>query len=879
MKRTLYLNSCPNPESHQRFVDHSQVRVIAPTPQAARALRVPHQSLETLAQQSLLEKNLRVAPVLIAHRTLRTAASEVTQTSDIDGTVRALTPALKAVIRAGIDLDALEAVSSVRTQQLARLARAYRAKLRESKLVDRAEVLWQATSLQPQRQSVLIYGYFHPRVDELAFLNAVAGNGSIMMLPCPNSAIFTDNQEAIGWLQQRGWQVEASPQVLPTLGEQLQACFLDGTVGPPGVQSHIYPHLEAEVRGVLAQVKSLLFEGVAANEIVLVARDDAFYGPTVLDVAWEYNLPVRALYAVPLVTTRLGAWVQLLFEVIQEKFPFESTAKLLSHPLCSGLPAEAWPEARKLHPSNLFTWQSLGVNLSLVDWPKRDTRAEWVQRLQDVLNKFDVRRRAGRWAREIVAFYKLQEGLVDLAKPEAESISLEDFARDILDSLALLSVPAQPGRGGVELHTPLSLFGASYQHIFVLGATEGVLPAPVQDDPVLDFHERKRLIQLGFRLEGAAQSARREAISFYALLQTATTTLTFSYPKLMGSEASLPSPYLARLGLEPVPPAATPVASLEEARRIYLRRDGLPNDSVWPYAVHTWVVEKRREGPELPDEYDGVIGLPLDPATRVFSASQLTALGQCPFKWFADKMLRLAELEEAESDLSPLLKGNLYHRSLELALFKVLGAADLCQVSVEQLESAFLQAEQDLGFPTLPAWNARRAEHIQMLSRAIQQLDFLQPGAEIFALETEFEGEWNGLKVRGRVDRVDRTPEGLVLLDYKTSSQPPIGVKDESGKANLDLQLPLYIHVAQTTLFPGKQVNGAYYYSLTKGKKLYKAKPSEETLEAIAQRVKAHLETGHYPVAPDIEQQACRSCPFDLICRAGARNNRKGGVV
>jgi hypothetical protein len=101
MKRTLYLNSCPNPESHQRFVDHSQVRVIAPTPQAARALRVPHQSLETLAQQSLLEKNLRVAPVLIAHRTLRTAASEVTQTSDIDGTVRALTPALKAVIRAG----------------------------------------------------------------------------------------------------------------------------------------------------------------------------------------------------------------------------------------------------------------------------------------------------------------------------------------------------------------------------------------------------------------------------------------------------------------------------------------------------------------------------------------------------------------------------------------------------------------------------------------------------------------------------------------------------------------------------------------------------------------------------------------------------------
>lgn len=876
MKRTLYLNSCSNPETYQRVAAHSQLRVITPTPQAARALRVPHQSIETLAQQSLSEKNIRVAPVLFAHRALRTAVSEVIETSDIVE-IRTLAPALEAVLRAGINIDALKAIGSARTISLAAIASAYKARLRETGFIDPAEVLWQASHLQPERQSVLVYGYFHPCIDQLAFLDAMAGDGSIMMLPHPD-AIFIDNQEGIEWLQQQGWQVEASAQVLSTLGEQLQACFINGTAVPSGIQSHIYPYLEAEVRGVLAQVKSLLSEGVAANEIVLAVRDDAFYGPTVLDVAWEYNLPVRALYAVPVISTRLGAWVQLLLEVIREKFPFESTAKLLSHPLCSGLPAEVWPEARKLHPSGLWAWQSLGVNLSLLDWPQQDTRAEWVQRLQDVLNKFDLRQRAGRWAQEIVAFYKLQDGLVNLAKPE-EDISLEDFARDVIDSLALLTTPAQPGRGGVELHTPRSLFGASYQHVFVLGAVEGILPAPVQNDPVLDFHERKQLLRHGFRFEGAAQAARREEISFYALLQTATTTLTFSYPQLIGSEASFKSPYLARLGLEPVPPPPEPVASLEEARRIYLRRDGSPDDLVLPHAARAWAVEKRREGPEPPDEYDGVVSLPLNPATRVFSASQLTALGQCPFKWFANKVLKLADLEEAESDLSPLLKGNLYHRSLELAISNVLGAADLCQAGVEQLEGAFLQAEQNLKFPTLPAWNAQRFEHIKILSRAIQKPDFLQPGAEIFALETEFEGEWYGLKVRGRVDRVDRTPQGLILLDYKTSSLAPVGVKDDLGKASLDLQLPLYIHVAQTSLFPGEQVDGAYYYSLSKGKKLSKAKPSEETLHAIAQRVKTHLETGHYPVDPDIEQQACRSCPYDLVCRKGVRNSRKRGAV
>jgi len=874
MKRTLYLESYPNLGRYQWVVAPSGLRAIAPTPQAARALRVPHQSLETLAQESLLDK-IRVAPALFAHRALRNAVSQVIETTDIVGTVRALTPALHSILRAGIDIDALFAIGSPRIQQLCAIASAYQAKLRETGFIDPTEVLWQASRLQPERQSILIYGYLHPRIDELAFLDAVAGDGSMMFLPAPDT-IFIDNQETVKWLQQQGWKVEVSAQIPSTLGDQQQAC-LDSTTAPPGVRAHIYPNLEAEVRRVLAQVKSLLSEGAAANEIVLVARYDAFYGPTILDVAWEYNLPVRALYGVPFVTTRLGAWVQLLLEVIREKFPFEFTAKLLSHPLCSRLPAEVWSEALKLHPSDLWTWQSLGVDMSLLDWPQRDTRAEWVQRLQDILHKFDLCRRAGRWAREIVAFYKFQDSLVELAKPEAESLSLENFARDVIESLTLLTVPTQPGRGGVELHTPLSLFGASYQHVFVLGTAEGILPAPVQDDPVLDFHERKQLLRQGFRLEGAAQAARREAISFSALLQTATTTLTFSYPQLMGSEVCIKSPYLAQLGLEPVPPPPAPVASTEAARRIYLRRDGCLEDPILPHASHAWAVEQRRGGSEPPDEYDGVVGLPLDPTRRVFSASQLTALGQCPFKWFADKVLKLVEPEEADSDLNPLLRGNLYHRCLELVL-KLLGTADLSQVSVEQLESAFLQAEQELKFPTLPAWNVRRAEHIKTLSRIIQQPDFLQPGAEIFALETEFEGEWCGLRVRGRVDRIDRTPQGLVLLDYKTSSRPPLGVKDELGKANVDIQLPLYIHVAQTTLFPGEQVDGAYYF-LTEGKKLPKTRPSEETLQAIAQRVKAHLETGHYPVDPDIEQKACRSCAFDLVCRKGIRNSRKSGVV
>lgn len=153
----------------------------------------------------------------------------------------------------------------------------------------------------------------------------------------------------------------------------------------------------------------------------------------------------------------------------------------------------------------------------------------------------------------------------------------------------------------------------------------------------------------------------------------------------------------------------------------------------------------------------------------------------------------------------------------------------------------------------------------------------MKQDAQILQPETKFTGEWYGLKVTGSIDRIDRTPQGLVLLDYKTSSQAPPGVKDESGKANIDIQMSLYTHVASTALFPGETVHDAYYYSVTKGKKISKTKPSEETLQAIAEKIKNYLQKGYYPVEPDINQEACRYCAYDLVCRKGVRQSRKGG--
>ncbi len=853
MKRFVYFN-----------LDHTlpaQPTIITPSIRAARALKVPHQSLESLATSILLDAGIRVAPKLRALRLLRQSVSMVFSTADIEGTTRTVSGAVKTLLRSGIEPQLLATTDSSQTKQLASLTATYISLLREQSLIDQAEVLWRASEVVKERQTLLVYGYFDPRPDQLQFINAIAGNGSAIVLPYPGGSEFIEIKQALGCLKQQGWEIP-EPITAPPPMESSK------------LKAHIYPNLELEVRGVLAQVKTLLVQGIQANEIVIVVRDEGLYGPTLLDVAYEYGLPLRALYGIPLSTTRVGAWIQLLLEVIEEKFPFESTARLLRHPLCFGLSSELWQEARKQHPADLLEWQSLGVNLSLLDWPREDTRANWVERLQQVLNKFKLRDRAGRWPREIVSYYELQQVLVDLSGPEEDIISFREFATDVIASLALINAPAQPGRGGVELHTPTSLFGAKYQQVFFLGMMEGIFPAPVEDDPVLDFFERKLLRRKGFPLEDAGQIARREVIAFHALLQLPTECLTFSYPQTLVKEGTLPSPYLSRLGLQAVPPPAVPVASLEEARKVYLRRDSLVEDEVLPRAIHAWNVEKRREGAEAQDEYDGVIGLPLDIDKLVFSATQLKTLGQCPFKWFAEKVLKLAELEEAEDDLTALSQGNLYHRSLEIALRN---SASLSKIT-DALESAFLQTEQELGLSGLLAWEARRKEHLKTLNRACLGPDFCPPEAEFIEVEKEFSGQWNGLQVKGKIDRIDRTSGGISIVDYKTGGGTPSGVKDDDGKASIDIQLSLYSHFA-AHLFPGETVEGAYYYSLSKGKKVGgRTPPSEETLSLIAEKIKTHLQTGSYPVSPDIEQKACRYCAYDLMCRKGSRLSRKGEV-
>ena len=823
-------------------VDH-RCTYLTPNENASRRLGVEPLSLETLAQQILGDD--RTAHPVKVQRLLRRAVEAVLGSTDPDGLARILLPPIRELFRAGADVDADP--GSPRARRVMEVARAYRLLLRTEGLIDPAEALWEAAQASPDRRPLVVWSYPRLGSGELVFIDAVAGEGSIVRLPHGADHTFDENLEAAEELKRRGWVIERVPS---------QTAW---RMAMP-VEAHVYPHLEAEVRGVLAQVKVLLAEGAPSDDIVVVARDDASYGPTVLSVAREYGVPVQALYKVPLSDTRVGYWLNLLFEAVVGGFPFETTARFLAHPLGPGIPSERWARARKAYPKGVSAWEEVGVDLSSLAWPEEDTRAGWLGRLNELFEAYALDRKVRSWPREVAALSAAKAAVGWLGEPVAETISRERFVEEVEEVLRSTSTPTHPAREGVALHTPLSLYGASYRYVFTLGLTEGGFPPSVADDPALDFHERKSLRKRGIRLELAAERARREQLSFWTLLQVPQERLVLSYPRLAGGREVLPSPYFGLVGVEPVLPEPAPAASLEEARRAYLQRGGLEDDAVLGRARASWEVERRREGPAPFDQYEGVLGIPVDYEERRFSVSELGDLAHCGFRWWSRSVLGLREPEEGEP---PTLIGSLYHRTLEIAARDADWSEDVRQGILENLEAALEEAERELEMGRVRGWVHWRGVYLAQLERAVRAESFAMPGAELAQTEARFAGTWQGFEVVGRVDRIDRTPEGLVFVDYKSTASAP----------KPDLQLSVYREAAAPALFPGEPVRDAYYYSLRRAERIKAKEPSAEALESMAEEMKANLEEGRLP--PDVLQRVCSFCEFDLVCRRGPRLDRK----
>jgi DNA helicase-2/ATP-dependent DNA helicase PcrA len=132
----------------------------------------------------------------------------------------------------------------------------------------------------------------------------------------------------------------------------------------------------------------------------------------------------------------------------------------------------------------------------------------------------------------------------------------------------------------------------------------------------------------------------------------------------------------------------------------------------------------------------------------------------------------------------------------------------------------------------------------------------------IIAAEKRFQFPLNGRKVKGFIDRIERTPDGeYVVIDFKTGSKPSSLTKNSVLS---DIQLNLY-SLAIRELFGRLPKRASFYY--IKDDKMVDYFPTEETVGAFAETAISIISAvcmERFEATPSF--QTCRFCDYADLC-------------
>ena len=461
-----------------------------------------------------------------------------------------------------------------------------------------------------------------------------------------------------------------------------------------------------------------------------------------------------------------------------------------------------------------------------------------------------------------VAHYDPEWRVADLATAVRRWIGDQTFA-------------AEPVRGGIRLLDDQAARYGDFDDLTVVGLIESDWPDKARRNI---FYPPTLLKALGWPSEkdrrGAADAR------FLDLLSSAHARVELS-AFLLDDEAIVSR----SIQLDEVPRAR-----LSTVTRPLLTEPLLPDEALafgtdtvdLEASTRDWLTLRHsRSAPDLP-VFHGSTG---SRAPRAWSVSALEVYLGCPFKFYAQHVLRLEEEPDDEEVMDPRRQGQFVHEVFE-AFFREWQDGGQREISAADLPAArtLFTKVVDEALTRVPEGEAGLERTRLLGSPAAAGL-----GEAVFRMEAErpvpvvarlLEHTLDGtftlrgsdgerqVPIRGRVDRIDLLGDGTFrLIDYK------LGWPPDRSRA---LQLPIYGLCAEQQLreLGRRWTLGEAVYLAFKGPKrvvpLFATDAArDETLTRAQQRMLDTLdaiERGDFPPTPD-DVYRCDNCGFASVCR------------
>ena len=489
------------------------------------------------------------------------------------------------------------------------------------------------------------------------------------------------------------------------------------------------------------------------------------------------------------------------------------------------------------------------LKLAAADQTPNKTHAEWTDTFRKLLSaagwtasserdseSFQVRRR---WESVLDEVATLD---FDGTRPTAH----EAFAQ--LTRIAGQTIFALESRSApIQIVGPLELGGLPFDALWFLGANDLTWPPASTAHPLIPFTLQRETGMPG------ADSA-RDTLAARALttrIAASAPNVVFSYPAHTPDGAQRPSSLLAHL-----PPYETPAQPTTPA--------------ALPY-----------------DQFPDTESLPPLPDTVIRGGASILQLqAACAFRAFAERRLHSTELESRDLGLDPGDQGNIVHKVMEhfwLRLHdqKTLLATPTPQQNAilnESIDEALTRTSRLARSPWDSAYLAVQRQRLHDLLRPWLDFEMDRPAFTVREQEKEARNVQIGpLHLDLRVDRVDDTEGGPLIIDYKTGLAAPSDWLSDRPDAP---QLPLYAVLADES--PG----GLAFALLRAGDALgLKGFASNDAVLAKSSSMKlpleAHLEdwyrvlinlaqdfaAGHAAVEPKSYPNTCKYCTQRILCR------------
>jgi ATP-dependent helicase/DNAse subunit B len=538
-----------------------------------------------------------------------------------------------------------------------------------------------------------------------------------------------------------------------------------------------------------------------------------------------------------------------------------------------------------------------------------------------------------------------------------------------------LSVGA-PNRNGLRVLEATNVRGLAFRAVFVAGMIEGGFPLRTSRDWLYPHEERVRLQKHGIFLEDiSTDTLLKEEHYFYQAACRATERLYLTRPLALNDGAETVASYYIEELRRAIAPATIEVKQIRgdiDAQNLFdassraelgalLVRQAETSDrreehakvpqpiadqvlSIAESEGHISTSARKRIGIEHArhgdrfSPYDGeitndnlrqMLAHHFGP-DHVYSASRLSTYGNCAFRFFGNRVLRIEPRSEAALDLQAIDAGKLLHDILRRFLEKHRGdylpARDrkvLRDELTKTADAVFKEHEDKVPPLNERIWKIDCEIRKLILDQVLLYEIRLQEKTEGRVLPGYFELAFGRTSeasdpqstrqflklerattketalIQGQIDRVDVNDgaELAIAYDYKLSK----GATLDDIRSGRQVQIPIYLAALEQLFLPSFELGGGGYYTLRgKGARLnqglYRTALADCTnvrsrwsqfddLEwqnirrDVAARVWQFIDgmrAGSFRVKPSLGRKTCKFCDYSAVCRYDAyRINRK----